>query len=223
MLRIASVMLVLALITTCVISGTFAKYVTANTVTSDTGKVAKWTKVTAGDVTFFDNSYTLGDPAVTIASADHAIVAPGTSKSGVVPFTFTGTPEVKYDLEFSIAPGFEDIFLAAGDYADPTGELTGKATAPAGGYTPVKFTITVKAGETVKNIITGSITEISAKSATALTAHFNAGEIPTIIVSWAWAAEVDANTNALDTILGQADALQTINFTLKVKAVQVFA
>ena len=40
-MRLASVMLMLCLITTCAISGTFAKYTTSGTAT-DTARVAKW-------------------------------------------------------------------------------------------------------------------------------------------------------------------------------------
>ena len=40
-MRLASVMLMLCLITTCAISGTFAKYTTSATAT-DTARVAKW-------------------------------------------------------------------------------------------------------------------------------------------------------------------------------------
>ncbi len=41
MLRMASALLVLTLLTTCIIGGTFAKYTTSGTAT-DTARVAKW-------------------------------------------------------------------------------------------------------------------------------------------------------------------------------------
>ena len=41
MMRIASVLLVAVLLSTCVISGTFAKYTTSNSAT-DSARVAKW-------------------------------------------------------------------------------------------------------------------------------------------------------------------------------------
>ncbi|MDE6767712.1 MAG: hypothetical protein K2J35_05915, partial [Eubacterium sp.] len=52
MMRIASALLVLCLLTTCVISGTFAKYVTSND-GSDSARVAKFgVSVTVSGSTF---------------------------------------------------------------------------------------------------------------------------------------------------------------------------
>ena len=57
MMRLASILLICVLLTTSVISGTFAKYVTADT-GSDNARVAKWgvELIVTGD-NLFSNSY----------------------------------------------------------------------------------------------------------------------------------------------------------------------
>jgi len=96
MMRLASVLLVLVMLTTSVISGTFAKY-TTSVGDSDSARVAKWGFGTAS-ITFedlFADSY----PNVADGSDDLAIIAPGTE--GEVTFEFTNTgaaPEVAYEI-----------------------------------------------------------------------------------------------------------------------------
>jgi len=98
-LRIMSLVLMFTLVSTCLLSGTLAKYVTTGTGT-DTARVAKWgVEITAGSGLFAieyaidDSNYnTIITNSVTSSNADE-VVAPGTS--GVAAsFSITGTPEV---------------------------------------------------------------------------------------------------------------------------------
>lgn len=96
MMRIAAVLLVCVLVTTCGISGTFAKYTSTYT-GGDTARVAKWGFNTASIEfeSLFENSYT----NVANGTNDTAIIAPGTS--GKVSFQFAlvagiTKPEVAY-------------------------------------------------------------------------------------------------------------------------------
>ena len=98
MMRLASILLVCVLLTTSVISGTFAKYVT-EVGSDDSARVAKWGFNTAS-ITFedlFASSYT----NVASGSDAMAIIAPGTE--GSVSFTFanalTDGPEVAYTFK----------------------------------------------------------------------------------------------------------------------------
>ena len=98
MMRIASVLLIAVLMTTCAISGTFAKYVT-DASSADSARVAKWgvtiTGVTGDANQMFAKEYADNDGTyngVSVASSVN-VVAPGTSGTFST-FTITGTPEV---------------------------------------------------------------------------------------------------------------------------------
>ena len=95
-MKLASGLLVLCLMTTCVIGATLAKYTTGKTA-SDNARVAKWGVVVDGTAETFaktyaknDNSFTL-DTNTVVSTKD--VVAPGTGAT-MAKFTITGTPEV---------------------------------------------------------------------------------------------------------------------------------
>ena len=131
MMRIASVLLVAVLLTTCAISGTYAKY-TSKITASDKARVAKWDfqvgSVTANDTNKFTfnlfetvNDYngdeTGDDQDVANATDDFAIIAPGTSGSFKInlknasevnaTFTidFTLTNDANIPVEFKVGDG----------------------------------------------------------------------------------------------------------------------
>ena len=107
-MRLGSVMLVLALLTTCAMSGTFAKYVTSVSGT-DQARVAYWGLNSGSSLTLnlFSKTY---DSSVT---GSDKVVAPGTKQNQLIKFTYTdGTdmsnnditaPEVKYKLTVKAA------------------------------------------------------------------------------------------------------------------------
>ncbi len=111
MLRMASALLVLTLLTTSIIGGTFAKYTTAST-SQDTARVAKWgvTISMSADKGFFKSTYKTDDTAKQTSlensvvaatnnpsSTQDKVVAPGTT--GSTTFTVAGTPEVAFELK----------------------------------------------------------------------------------------------------------------------------
>ncbi|MBQ4121379.1 MAG: hypothetical protein IJD35_05125 [Clostridia bacterium] len=99
MMRIASVLLVAVLLSTCAISGTFAKYTTTAT-TSDSARVAKWGFNTAS--INFEDLFAASYSNVAAGSDETAIIAPGTK--GEVAFKFenaTTAPEVAYSFTVS--------------------------------------------------------------------------------------------------------------------------
>lgn len=147
-LRLASVMLMLCLITTCAISGTFAKYTTSGTV-NDSARVAKWgvtftvanvTTPTDGTTNLFADTY-LNDAAiggtainagVSIDSADgEKVMAPGEEQS--VKLTIAGSPEVALNLNVSAAVTLTGWTIDASEF-----------------YCPVVFKVQVGTSEAVE-------------------------------------------------------------------------
>lgn len=130
MLRLASVLLVMTLLTTSIIGGTFAKYTSSGSV-RDTARVAKWGVEIKTSGSLYSDAYAKGAgnlPAawtsaspsadtITVAAAtrNDNIVAPGTkSYSDGLSFSITGKPEVAVEVETKIEA--EDIYLKAGTY-----------------------------------------------------------------------------------------------------------
>ncbi len=124
--KVASLLVALCLLTTCVVGTTLAKYTTTNNA-ADTAHVAKWGVTVSASGTLFGKNY--GKNTSTVASDSiiaetHAdinvkstdkVVAPGTKNDVGLKLSVTGTPEVTVKLT---AEGTEvsDVFLAAGEY-----------------------------------------------------------------------------------------------------------
>lgn len=64
MMRAASALLIAVLLTTCAVSGTFAKYTTSET-GSDTARVAKWGVEVTAEGTMFADAYATDDTKIT--------------------------------------------------------------------------------------------------------------------------------------------------------------
>ena len=227
-MRIAAVMLMLCLVTTCAISGTFAKYTTENTATDD-ARVAKWGVVITPpsdatnatfSKTYTDNDETFNGDSV-VSTED--VIAPGTKGTLATP-TISGTPEVAVRVTL-----------------DATLTLTGWEVTIDGNtsaYCPLVFTVKGATTETFKIGDDGinSVTDLKAKVEAAIEKYskdYAAGtnletgvqnDIPT--VEWAWAFETAGN-NANDTALGDAaaddnaDNNPTIEFSIKVTISQI--
>lgn len=104
LMRAALLLLVLTLVTSCFVGGTFAKY-TTSAEGSDTARVAKWgVVITAHGETFAktyatDTENVAGTIANSVVSADK-VIAPGT-KGNMVGMTITGTPEVAVNVSYA--------------------------------------------------------------------------------------------------------------------------
>ena len=212
MMRVASIMLVLVLMTSSVISGTFAKYV-SSTEASATARVAKW------GVEFVTNSNDLFKPQYNYKAvpsgviadfsveANVDVVAPGTSGSG---YNFStkhpmGDPEVSYVVTFDVKDGAKTIFL------DESGTK----------YYPIKYSL--KLGSTVIatdvqdfNAVMGALEKcqymydvdkkdyyISVDGGATWIPHTG---IPVLDLTWDWTFYVDGATDVKDTKLGNLAA-----------------
>jgi len=170
MLRIASILLVVTLLSTCVISGTFAKYVT-KAEGEDQARVAKWGVLVTLEGGVFADKYEATDADYLAAKGQYSVeafaeegktpdqvVAPGTNSTQVgttMKATVTGKPEVaaRYILE---AKGIKDVVLKAGTYTDYTHLV--KADDGTYGYTdtftlkkdyaPIKWDMKISKGTT---------------------------------------------------------------------------
>lgn len=128
-MRVAAILFILTMISTCAFSTTFAKYVTSGEAT-DTARVAKWgVEVSGSSNALFNKAYK--DPSntsVTVEATEN-VLAPGTSGT-FVDFVIAGTPEVDCEVTF-----------------DATLTLSGWAVTGVDFYCPVIITV----GTTVLN------------------------------------------------------------------------
>ena len=206
MLRIASVLLVAVLLTTCAISGTFAKYTTSKSA-ADEARVAKWgVEVTAvGNDAFATKYEDAADANGTKVISDVKVVAPGTNGQ-LGKITIEGEPEVMVNV-------------------DVNATLTLEGWEVDGLYCPLVFTV---GGETFK--IGDTYADVAALSA-AITAKFNeldgtfdAGDdlAAEIEISWEWPFNDAADAiSENDTALGNLADAPTIKFACDVTVSQI--
>lgn len=140
-MRLASGLLVGTLLTTCAISGTFAKYTTQDD-GNDSARVAKWGVELQVVGTLFGENYLKDENTVTSSTDDTKIsvestnlggvvtpdtldtsdntvnitnlVAPGTKANDVFGIKLNGVPEVDYKIEASLTA--QNVWLKAGSY-----------------------------------------------------------------------------------------------------------
>ena len=166
-MRLLSLLLVMTLISTCAISGTFAKYVTRAS-GEDQARVAKWGVVVSVNGSTFGTQYKTHDDTYegeysVIAINEDQVVAPGTSSKDLdasLVATVKGTPEVaaRYSIE---GTAVKDVVLPKGTYTDYTNYYfndeehengyTGTFTLPAD-YAPIKWNLTITKGDTTVNV-----------------------------------------------------------------------
>lgn len=178
---------------------TLSKYVTKKSVKDNNAQVAKWGfTVTADTENLFNKNYKAGVKAAddaeaanldVKASGNYNVVAPGLS--GSMTFKIEGTAEVRAKLAIAMSED-KDI------------KLSYKKDSVAGeDYYPVKWTLT-KTGAT-GNVAQGKLSDVKAALAGLYEDEIapNAGINDEYTLSWAWEFEVDADKNALDSVLAQ--------------------
>lgn len=169
-MRVMFVLLALTLLTTCAVSGTFAKYVTSAGA-EDSARVAKWGVLVTVEGNAFgteykaeDKAYLAADGTISVKAEDKAyVVAPGTSSELLeknLVATVSGKPEVavRYALTGKVD---SDVVLPKGTYTDYTKLV--KAQDGTYGYTgtftldkdyaPVKWNLVIAKGETKINVV----------------------------------------------------------------------
>jgi len=218
MMRAASALLVAVLLTTSVISGTFAKYVTTVSAT-DTARVARWG--ITGDLSGTSTFSATYDSTVASYNGIDLVVAPGTTDSGT--YKLAGKPETDYEVTFGFTAG-KDVFLKGGKnytYPAPYTNMDLDLTLGAD-YHPITWTVTVSApvdpadfskiddGKAVlangDNVYSTMAAAAEAISNTKISYDANEECNLTVTVKWNWAFETSADNNKADTILGNIAA-----------------
>lgn len=223
MMRIASVLLVAVLLSTCVISGTFAKYTTSNSAT-DSARVAKWgVIITANGTTFADTyvtdddtvSGTIANSVVTAGGAGDSVVAPGTNGSLVV-MTLAGTPEVAVNVKYEATLALENWKAGSEEYC------------------PIVFTVNGQTYGTNDTNATNKSADIAAlivaveAAIEGYSANYAANQnlatestVATPDVSWEWAFSTSDANDVKDTALGDAATAATISLTIVTTVTQI--
>ncbi len=220
MMRLAAVMLMCVLLTTSVVGGTFAKYVTSETGT-DSARVAKWGVTIQANGTTFAEKYNDGpDAAGTQVVSDVKVVAPGTNGT-MAKMALSGKPEVKVRVTY-----------------DATLDLDGWNLYGGGEYCPIIITVgATKYGlesiyasdasvEKCTNIAELESTVVGAIAAYnavyAANQDLSAAAVKTPHVSWQWPYE--NGHDSADTYLGNQASIgnyPTITLTITTTVEQV--
>lgn len=114
-LMVISILLCSILITSSVVSSTFAKYTTSGS-GSPSARVSKW-GITVTSDTDLANTYETGNTATVqskgtlLSPAENGIIAPGT-RGVLASITIEGNPEVAYEIDFSGSLSIGEGFLS---------------------------------------------------------------------------------------------------------------
>jgi hypothetical protein len=183
MMRIASILLVAVLLSTCTISGTFAKYVTEGSST-DSARVAMFgVEVSADFVNLFKSAYATttawtGDDGVSVKSIFGGdVVAPGTN-GDLADFTVTGTPEVDVNVSYEADLKLENWIAKGAEYCPIVFTVNGTSYCIDG--SAIKTVAELEAA--VENAIISSAANYNAGTNLAAAA----GTADDLAVSWKW-------------------------------------
>jgi hypothetical protein len=245
MMRMASALLVLTLLTTSVVSGTFAKYTTSADATS-TARVAKWGVEVTASGSAFATSYATDDDTVkstitnsvvsavqTGQTAADNVVAPGTSGS-LVNFTLKGTPEVAVNVSYEATLTISDTWKIETKSGDTTNsevyfpivitvgnfnyKMGSVASSPADKATSGDYVYTTL--KDLKDAVEGAINGYSANYAA--NTDLSSSSITAPSVSWSWAfSDNGYQTDAKDTALGNLTTAPTIELTVTTTVSQI--
>ena len=225
-LRSMCLVLLLTLVSTCLMSGTLAKYVTTGSGT-DTARVAKWGVAITGNGGMFDTTYaTLAgqDPdyaqiitnSVASANTDD-VVAPGTSGTAAG-FAISGTPEVACLVEVTvdkaaskltgwfepdgIAP-YEPVIWSVNGTVCPAVVESGSEVAAAGSFAALLAFLDDFSVALAPGVVLASTTELNC------------------VISWAWDFHTSDANDVNDTYLGDLTVAPTIELAYAVRVTQI--
>lgn len=216
MMRLSALLLVAVLLTTCVISGTFAKYVTSNQ-KDDVAQVAKWGVTVEADFDDLFEEYYDNATGTVQAAETYNILAPGTTDAQDDAFVISGTPEVAVNINVVAAV-----------------TLTGWTLEDDSEYCPLVITVNSVAyyiGATIDEETIDDVADLEAAVEAAIQDALGHGDheanvnlAANLDISWSWAFEQGADADEIkafdekDTYLGdQAAAGNAPTFAVDVK------
>lgn len=214
MMRLASALLVAVLLTTCAISGTFAKYTTSVS-SQDAARVAKW----GFEPSTMDlSNLFLGSYTNVISNNGDDVIAPGTEGSTTFAFAFDETngangPEVAYTFSIKVEATCHAAILANPNVVWQL-DANGWGT-----WDEMIADITALSGDA-----SGS----KQYAPNTLPAGFTASD-DVHTISWKWIFDENAanndigavNGDALDTAMGNDDVLADCSIKITITATQV--
>lgn len=217
-LRLASCLLIAVLLTTCAVSGTFAKYVTGTT-GSDGARVAYWgfDNDAALTINLFSKTYS------NVSDAEN-VIAPGTEKSFAFGFSYTPNtgknitaPEVGYTFKV------EATMDGSYDALDKNENFKWTLKSGAADATVKEYDTVDDLLEAIKNL-SGSTDGSGSKDYTPgqLPAAFGtAAANANCTIGWKWNYTTDAAGDKADTEMGNATTLDNITLTITITATQI--
>ena len=209
MMRVASALLVAVLMTTCAISGTFAKYTTTAS-GSDSARVAKWgVEIVANGEMFTtsEDGTTFTGKTVLSAADDEDVVAPGMS-GNLVAMEITGEPEVAVEVKYEATLTLENWAVEGDSF-----------------YCPIVITVNGTpynglAYDTKDAFVAAVVNAINSN-----TAEYEAGtdlsSAVAPVVSWTWEFSTSAENDENDTKLGNAATAATIALEIVTTITQI--
>ena len=208
MLKIAAILMVAVLLTTCAISSTFAKYV-SNDEGSDDARVARWGVKVDVTADAFADKYINGETkAISIDGED--IVAPGTAKNDAVKIKISGKPEVS--AKISVTDGVVNETSKLKETQDfivlDNAEWTIPATSGTEVYCPLVFVVNnqeysnVADAEALATTVNGAIAQIVNGWTVTPNQQIGTNDYE-LTIGWYWA--FDGN-DTKDTLLGNKAA-----------------
>lgn len=216
MMRLASLMLVLVLMTSCVISGTFAKYVTSDS-GSDTARVAKFgVVVEAEDFDMFKTDYETGDTvkfkgqySVSSAADDRdKVLAPGTGGT-FGDIKITGTPEVAVDVAIVANVALSNNWIVDGVFYCPVTVTVGTTD-----ICGLDYDSATEFANAIKAAIEGKSAQYAPNTNLAETY-----DTDNLDLAWAWAfegADGSGQTDVKDTALGDKAVSEDLTISIDV-------
>ena len=212
-LRIASILLMLVLITSCVISGTFAKYTTSGS-GSDSARVAKWGVVVnaSGDEVVYDTILGAGNVDTKeldiVSSGSVNKIAPGT-KGEFCKFEISGQPEVSVKILYTVTIEMDGWEVDGVFYCPLAISVNGRT--PITGFT--------SEADFVEKV-TKAIKACDLSVATDANAGYDL-KTHSVNVKWEWAYETDEAISLKDTALATKATRPTIKIDVTCTVTQV--
>lgn len=216
MMRLASILLVCVLLTTSVISGTFAKYTTSVS-SEDKARVAYWGFQSTNSMNITDLfTDVYGNTVDSVNDAD--VIAPGTEGAKSFSFAWDETvsaygapvsvtgPEVAYNFTVSVDGSFCDPAIASNT------NIQWKLDDGAWGDWGTLLN-DIKA-------LSGDASGTKQYAPNTLPTAFTAADDGHTI-SWQWIFEEDAAQDVIDTALGNMDEMEDVYIKITINATQV--
>ncbi len=245
-LRAAAVLLILVVMTTCAISGTFAKYTTFDDASAE-ARVAKWGFEATENSIMLDDlfktvyTHTANGNTVNSGTNGDELVAPGTTGSATFKFEYDTTsnnnitaPEVAYNFTVKATTNLTDTQYAL---LDANKNFTWTLTGPAGSDHAAGTTFQTL-GELLAalNALDGTAGEDGTRyEANTLPEKFYGNPrdgLAAWTITWNWdfdtAQDYTGDTtfdgmtqDQVDTMMGNANALDQLQITITIEATQI--